>query len=115
EALRAYYYYLLLDAFGNVPIVTDFTSTEVPQQSNRQQVFDFVVSELEGALPHLSQETGVAMYGRMNRWAALGILARVHLNSEVYVGTPGWNRVVEITQEIIDSGRFHLEGDYRVP
>src|SRR5256714_1481737 len=26
QALRAYYYYLLLDAFGNVPIVTDFTA-----------------------------------------------------------------------------------------
>lgn len=115
EALRAYYYYLLLDAFGNVPIVTDFTSTEVPQQSSRQQVFDFVVSELEAALPHLSEETGVATYGRMNRWAALGVLARVHLNSEVYVGTPGWDRVVDITQQIIDSGRFTLEGDYRTP
>src|SRR5690606_29180299 len=46
KALRAYYYYLLLDAFGNVPIVTDFTSEEVPQQSNRQTVFDFVVQEL---------------------------------------------------------------------
>ena len=33
RALRAYYYSILLDNFGNVPIVTDFTSTDVPSQS----------------------------------------------------------------------------------
>jgi starch-binding outer membrane protein, SusD/RagB family len=32
------------------------------------------------------------MYGRMNRWAALGILSRVYLNAEVYTGTAQWNR-----------------------
>ena len=43
RALRAYNYSLLLDNFGNVPIVTDFTATDLPQQSTRQQVYDFVV------------------------------------------------------------------------
>lgn len=114
-ALRAYYYYLLLDAFGNVPIVTDFTSTEVPQQSNRQQVYDFVVSELTAAIPDLSEETGVATYGRMNRWAAVGLLARVYLNAEVYVGTAEYDEVITLTQQIIDSGLFALESDYRRP
>ncbi|HEX7119583.1 MAG TPA: RagB/SusD family nutrient uptake outer membrane protein [Longimicrobiales bacterium] len=115
KALRAYYYSLLLDNFGNVPIVTDFTATEPPQQSTRQEVFDFVTSELTAALPNLSQETGEATYGRMNYWAALGILARVYLNAEVYTGTPHWDEVITLTQEIIDSGLFQLEEDYRAP
>ena len=113
RAMRAFYYYLLLDNFGNVPIVTDYTSTELPEQSTRQEVYDFVVSELTAALPDLSEETGDAMYGRMNRWAAMGILARVYLNAEVYTGTPQWEQVIAVTQDIINSGRFQLEPTYR--
>lgn len=114
-ALRAYYYYLLLDAFGNVPIVTDFTSEEVPSQSSRDEVYQFVVGELTTALPNLPTESGVGMYGRVNRWAALGILAKVYLNAEVYVGTPAYDQVISLTQEIMDSGNFALESDYRAP
>ena len=113
RALRAYYYSLLLDAFGNVPIVTDFTSTDLPQQNTRQQVYDFVVAELTAALPNLSTAKGKAMYGRMNRWAAEGILARVYLNAEVYTGTPQYDKVIPLTQAIIDSGGYKLEAQYR--
>ena len=115
SALRAFYYALLLDSFGNVPIVTDFTSTELPTQSQRGEVFDFVVSELEANIPLLSDEVGEAMYGRMNQLAAKGILARVYLNAEVYTGTPHWQQVLDLTQEIIDDGRHDLDADYRTP
>jgi hypothetical protein len=37
RALRAYAYYMLLDNFGNVPIVTDFTAKDLPQQATRQR------------------------------------------------------------------------------
>jgi hypothetical protein len=115
RALRAYNYALLLDNFGNVPIVTDFTATDLPQQSTRQQVYDFVVKELTDALPNLSDETGTATYGRMTKWAALAILARVQLNAEVYTGTPHYNDVISLTQQIIDGGKFKLEASYRAP
>jgi hypothetical protein len=115
KALRAYYYYLLLDAFGNVPIVTDFKATELPQQSTRQQVYDFVVAELTTALPQLSVAKGASTYGRMNRWAAEGILARVYLNAEVYTGTPHYADVITVTQQIMDSGGYNLEAKYRAP
>jgi hypothetical protein len=115
KALRAYYYYLLLDAFGNVPIVTDFTAKDVPLQSTRQEVYDFVVAELSAALPNLSVARGASTYGRVNRWAARGILARVYLNAEVYVGTPHYDQVLVQTQAIMDSGGYALEAQYRAP
>jgi len=113
RGMRAFYYSLLLDNFGYVPIVTDYTSTELPEQSTRQEVYDFVVSELTESIPQLSPETGDAMYGRMNQWAARAILARVYLNAEVYTGTPQWDGVIAVTQEIINSGRFQLDDTYR--
>jgi hypothetical protein len=75
RAVRAYYYSLLLDNHGSVPVVTDFTQEELPEQSTRQEVFDFVVSELVAAIPDLSTETGTKTYGRMTQWSARGILA----------------------------------------
>lgn len=115
RAMRAYYYSLLLDNFGNVPIVTDFSSAELPEQSTRQEVYEFVVSELNEVIPQLSVESDATMYGRMNQWAARGILARVYLNAEVYTGTPQWAQVIAVTDEIIDSGRFQLDATYRGP
>lgn len=115
RGIRAYYYYFLLDVFGNVPIVTDFTDTELPHQSTRQQVYDFVVSELNEILPDLSEEAGAAMYGRINRWAAEALLARVYLNAEVYTGTPRWEQVLDVTQRIISAGAYQLDASYRSP
>jgi hypothetical protein len=115
RAVRAYYYYILLNNFGNVPIVTDFTSADLPTQSTRQQVYDFVVNELTTVIPDLSEETGEAMYGRMNKWAALALLARVYLNAEVYTGTPQWDKVITTTQQIIDANKYQLDPDYRTP
>ena len=115
RGLRAYYYYLLLNNFGNVPIVTDFTSADIPTQATRQQVYDFVVSELTAVLPDLSEETGSAMYGRVNKWAALAILARTYLNAEVFTGTPEYDKVIDVTQQIIDSHKYQLDASYRTP
>lgn len=115
RALRAYDYSLLLDDFRNVSIVTDFTAKDLPKQNTAQEVYDFVVTELTAVIPGLSKEAGVAMYGRMNRWAAEAILARVYLNADVYVGTPAYDKVIPLTQDIIDGGKYALDPSYRTP
>lgn len=115
KAMRAFYYSLLLDHFGRVPIVTDFTDPELPQQATRQQVYDFVVSELTAAIPNLSTDTGEDMYGRMNQTAAKAILARVYLNAGVYTGTPQWQKVIDVTGEIIAANDYRLDATYRGP
>jgi hypothetical protein len=117
RGMRAFYYYLLMDNFGNIPIQTDFTSTELPDQVTRQQAFDFVIKEFNEVMPLLSTVSapGGPMYGRMNQWAAKAVLARMYLNAGVYTGTTQWDRVLQLTQEIIASGRFRLETSYRAP
>lgn len=114
RAVRAYNYYMLLDVFGNVPIVTDFTATDLPSQSPRQEVYDFVVSELTAVLPELPTDP-VETYGRLNHWGARALLARIYLNAEVYTGTPQWDAVLEQTDAIMQSGHYQLDPDYRTP
>ena len=114
RAVRAYYYYLLLDNFGNVPIVVDYTDTEPPDQKTRKEVYDFVVQELLDVIPKLPVDHA-SMYGRMHQWAAKALLARIYLNAEVYTGTPQWDEVLAVTEDIMNSGRFQLDATYRRP
>ncbi|MEP6492049.1 MAG: RagB/SusD family nutrient uptake outer membrane protein [bacterium] len=115
RAVRAYYYSLLLDNFGNVPIVTDFTSVDVPKQSTRQELYDFVVKEFIDVTPLLSTQTGTPIYGRINQLAAKGLLARVYLNASVYTGTPQLDKVLTLTQDIVGAGKYKLDATYSTP
>lgn len=113
RAVRAYAYYVLLDNYGSVPIVTDFSSEELPVQFTRQEVYDFVVTELSEAIPDLTETVDQSTYGRMHKWAAIATLARVYLNAEVYTGTAQYNEVIPLADQIIDSDEFALAPDYR--
>lgn len=116
KTLRASYYYLLLDIFGNVPIVTDFDVPEgfLPEQSTRQEVYDFVVSEITESLDALDEANDAATYGRFNKWAAYTLLAKIYLNAEVYTGTPQWQKCLEACDAVINSGAgYILEPDQK--
>lgn len=113
RGLRAYYYWLLMDNFGNIPIVTDFSDDSLPEQSTRQEAYDFVVSELNAAIPNLTTEVSQATYGRFTQWAAKALLARVYLNAEVYTGTAQWQNVITNANDILNGGPFVLESDYK--
>ena len=117
QAMRAFYYFWLLDAYGNVPIVTDFTDTEPPSQPSssfqdgRSQVFQFVEQELQTNLQNLSADAR-GTYGRMNQWVAHMTLAKLYMNAEVYTGSGRWNDALTHLNAIINSGNFSLAANY---
>ena len=119
RALRAYFYLRLCDLYGRVKIITS-PGVDAPQ-SSRQEVFDFVESELLDAIgtaavtadmdPTTSSlGTDVNAY-RINVYGALGILAKLYLNAEVYTGTPRYSDAAIAAGLIIDSGVYQLCGD----
>jgi hypothetical protein len=112
KALRSYFYYLALDLFGNVPYVTNFkqdptTVVTLP----KAQVFDSLVTELTAALPELSTATDITKYGKVNKYFAHSLLAKLYLNAEIYTGTP---RLAEcIAQcDAIKAGGYTLMSNY---
>jgi hypothetical protein len=111
KAVRALAYYFLLDNHGNVPIVTDFKDTELPKQSSRQELYDFVVSELMAVMPLLKEDPS-STYGQLNKWGAKALLAKIYLNAEVYTGTPQWEKCIEQCNDIINSGYYQLDPIY---
>jgi hypothetical protein len=106
--LRAYYYWRLLDVFGNVPIVT--TAGTNAAQSTRAQVYAFVVAELNAALPLLPD--GRPAYGRVSKGAAYGLLSRIYLNAEIYTGTQQYAAAIAAADEVINSGLYNLAANY---
>lgn len=113
KALRAYFYWVLLDMYGNVPIVTSFAGGEAnPATKSRQEVYNFVESELATNVPLLTAAKDGSTYARFNQWAGKALQVRLYLNAEVYTGTAQWQQAADIANEIINSGLYSLEGDY---
>lgn len=127
RVLRAFYYWKLMDMFGRIKIITE-PGVDSPQV-DRPEVYDFIVSEINDALPDLTPTAG---YSRITTGAANALLARLYLNAEVYNRpypyTPNTGSHAEGTQnyldamqdaidaadEVIDSGLYSLSepGDF---
>ena len=89
QALRAIYYWYLLDLFGRVPIVTatNISMNEV-LQSERSELFHFVFDELIDASKYLVEENSVThddYYGRVTKDVVAFVLAKLALNAEIYL------------------------------
>ncbi|MBN1415103.1 MAG: RagB/SusD family nutrient uptake outer membrane protein [Bacteroidales bacterium] len=118
RGLRAYYYYNLLDLFGNVPLVIDFEDLNPPTTATRLQVFNFVESELLNIVDDLSE---TPIYGRFTQPVAYTLLARLYLNAEVFTevlndngetetpGTPRWQDCINACDKVTG---YSLEPDY---
>ena len=116
RALRAIYYWYLLDLFGPVPLVTSTQmSMQDVTQTPRAQVFQFAVDELKASLVDLPYKNSVHIgdyYGRVTYPVALFVLAKLMLNAEVYSGTPHWQEVIDYC-DLIENMGFELESHYR--
>ncbi|HEY0741250.1 MAG TPA: RagB/SusD family nutrient uptake outer membrane protein [Chryseosolibacter sp.] len=108
RTLRAYFYWRLLDVFGNVKIAVS-PGDDVPQ-STRAQVYDFVVNELNAVLPDLP--AGRQEYARVSQGAANALLARVYLNAQVYKGTAEYAKAIEAADRVINSGVYTLAPNF---
>lgn len=113
RVLRGFFYWQLVDLYGNVPLVTDWENAEsAPPTKSRQEVYNWLITDLEEAVPLLSKDVNVSTYARMNYYAGMTLLAKIYLNSGVYVNTPKWQEVITACDEVINSGKYTLENNY---
>lgn len=115
KLLRASYYWMLCDIYGNVPIVDrfDVPAGYLPTQNTRKEVYDFIVNDLVTNIPKVTDEVSTKTYGKFNKWAGLTLLAKIYLNAGIYSGTPEWEKCKAVCDTIINfansSGKFILE------
>ncbi len=116
RAMRAMYYWYLIDLFGDVPLVSS-TKIEMNQvtRTPRAEVFRFCVNELEESIDRLGPFNSVRegdYYGRITIPVAYFILAKLLINSAVYTGSTDvaeyYRKCVEYCNRL-ESWGFELE------
>lgn len=111
--LRALSYWHGIDFFGDIPFVRegDALGTTPPAQAPRQQIFDFIVSELNALIPDLpAPNTGDV--GRADQGAARMLLAKVLMQAPAYGLAPRWNDAVTALAPVL-SASYTLDPNYR--
>lgn len=132
RALRAFFYYQLIDMFGGVPIV-ETTEIEARPRNTRREVFDFIESELLAARQTLPSTWPGTSHGRMTKGAADVILASLYLNAGVFGSDQGVSATdynsctavqvtggqtacqaaIDAADRILNSGVYSLAPDWR--
>ena len=104
--IRALCYWMAMDIFGDVPLVTvDSKEFDLNNRASAADVYQFIVDELEllssdaSALP-----AARSRYPRMDKGSALGLLARIYLNAETYKGEPEWLKAKQTCERIFGLG-----------
>lgn len=112
--IRAWYYWMAMDVFGAVPFATEDTpfGAEAPEQKPREFIYDYIVGELEDlASDESALPAAQSNYPRVDKGSALGLLARIYLNAEVYSGEPAWDMAKQTCERIFGLG-YGLSEDY---
>jgi hypothetical protein len=104
RTMRAMFYFMMMDLYGNVPLDTLYGSKTLNTNTPRAQVFAYVESELKSAIPFLKTAAGSVTYGKPNRYTAFSILAKMYLNAEVYTGTQRNNDCIAACDSVINAG-----------
>ena len=115
--LRAFSMFWIMDLFGQVPFreVNEGPSVD-PRVLSRAEAFEFILNDLNEALPNLPTAVPGPETNRANKAAAHFLLAKLYLNKHIYLDTgeaavEDLNEVVEHVNAIGEDG-FGLQSGY---
>lgn len=83
RTLRAFFYYILMDYFGGVPIDTT-TEVNLTPRNTRRELFDFIEKQLLDARADLPATRPQSDNGRITQGVVDAILANMYLNAGVF-------------------------------
>ena len=114
RAARAMRYIELIDMYGNVPLVTDFTDLSKPSTTSRAEVYNWVLSELIDIKDKIRSDVSSASYGKFTKGAVYFMLAKMYLNAEVWnpAGGPKWQECIDACSTIMDLP-YSLEANWK--
>ncbi|HOP05303.1 MAG TPA: RagB/SusD family nutrient uptake outer membrane protein [Tenuifilaceae bacterium] len=116
KIMRAYYYYLLIDNYGDVPYVTQYLNADpAPSKTPRATIFNSIVEEIEENIPKLPYSTAKTA---VTKGMAFTLLAKLYLNHAVYTGTLNpdyWEKAEIACDSVIALEQYNLETDALAP
>lgn len=107
--LRSYYYFLLTQVFGDVPLYLKVTPPDQLKikKSSKADIYKQILSDCDKAANLLPLSNNASNTGRATKGAALALAAKVSL----YVND--YNKVLEYTSKIKALNTYKLVKDYR--
>ncbi|WP_159039866.1 RagB/SusD family nutrient uptake outer membrane protein [Christiangramia fulva] len=108
--IRATAYFYLVRIFGSVPIIADNTEyvlEPVVPRNPVEDVYKFIIRDLEFAMENLEDKTRGSNYdenARVSSGSAKAMLSKIYLYQE------DWSKAYQLSEEVINSGEFKLYG-----
>jgi hypothetical protein len=111
EMLRANFYWNLVRIFGGVPIIDNILSSEAEIESattraTKEKVYAFIEKDAQDAITKLPATIPAAENGRVTKYAAEALLAKVYLYEKK------WAQSKAMCDDIIASNQYALDADY---
>ena len=106
--LRAYYYFLLTQVFGDVPLLTKITPPDelkVPA-APKAEVYRQIITDCDFAASVLPAQYAATDVGRATRGAAFALAAKAHLYQK------NWSQVLEYVTKVKALNVYALMPDY---
>ncbi len=106
EFMRAFFYFYLVNLYGDVPLITssNYTGNATMNRTPTFQVYNQIVVDLNDAQNRLTAGyvgadamTGTTERVRPNKWSAMALLSRV------YLYTLNWDSARTIASQLIDN------------
>lgn len=121
KTIRAYCYFRLASFYGDVPLIKKPFSLDDDWKIPRNpydEVIQFVLSELDEAIPLLPLTYNAANNGRITKGAAMAIKARVLLYYASPLNNPSndmsrYQKAADAAKAVIDLNQYQLYPDYK--
>jgi hypothetical protein len=118
RAMRALYYFFMMDTYGNIPLITDFPVATLPATETRAKVFEFIEKELLAIAQQLPAKsnnaaTNVLQYGRPTKGMAFALLTKLYLNAGVYTGVTRYEDAVKMADSVQVNTNYSLDAKFR--
>ncbi len=112
EVVRSFYYYILMDNYGDAPyIVSAKNQVDEPYKIKREAIYDSLVNTVTRALPGLKAIDNKYM---ATRYMGFALLTKLYINAEVYTGTAQWEKAGQYCDSVL-AGPYNLASDVLAP
>lgn len=119
ETIRSYYYFMLMDNYGDIPYLTTyFYAPELPFKNHRADVFDSLVTTLENSYQYLPSISNPVYKDFASKEMAHALLAKLYLNGSVYTGNDSpehYAKTILYCDSLIMNSALSMEDDPMAP
>ena len=106
--LRSYYYFLLTQVYGDVPLFITVVSPNKLKapRTPKAQIYAQIITDCDLAASYLLTKSAAADVGRATKGAALALAAKTYLYQK------NWEKTLEYVKKVKDLGVYALVKDY---